>query len=217
MRKIPIFRIIFSIIAAVLIVFGVYCLFGGFVEWYNVRVQQDKRAINLDVDLSQPGEYASEFDQSWGSCHGQTIDLALPTAKIKEFPRENLFENLKFTWRITDTGGNFVTAGSSSDEDYLYDASDEESIMLIYFRSIPRGKYMFNLCVIKGEPSLAGIEQRLSARYRPCGLETLVAVFLFVFGGVSLLIGAVIIIIVVNITRRRRKCGQLPESGNLYI
>ena len=199
MRKIPIFRIIFSIIAVGLLVFGIYCIVGGVMVRHEVLSQQNKHAVDMQVDLSMAGEYTSAFDQTWDACHGQTIDLIISPEKVREISQKELLKEMEFKWRITDAEGNVIADGASSDEDYLYDTSDSKSIMLIYFHPIQQGKYNFSLDVTKGYAALAGTQQRLIATYHPCGLEMMAAIILFVIGLASLATGTTIIVVVVGV------------------
>jgi len=72
-KKLPIGRAIACVIAGLLAIAGIFLLF----EAHRIRQefyrQAETRPLDLPVDLSQPGEFAAPFKQTWTACHGQAI------------------------------------------------------------------------------------------------------------------------------------------------
>ena len=68
-------------------------------------------------------------------------------------------------------------------------------IPILFFEPFRNGHYKLSLQVTEGIPELAGVSQRLVARYRLCGLEMLPAIFGTVVGIASLVIGGIIFLV----------------------
>lgn len=208
----PIGRIIACVIAGVLVVAGAFFL----VEAYRIRQefyrQSETRPLDLAVDLSQPGEFTAPFKQTWQACHGQAINLHVPTNALAGVSPADLLASLDFTWQIADADGK-VVADNDSASDLLWDNKPYgDTIPLAYFWPVDLGEYTFSCSVVTGAPVLVGLEQHLVCQYQPCGLEMLAAVFCTGIGIAALVIAGMILLIVRAVTRRKRRDQTTTES-----
>ena len=73
--------------------------------------------------------------------------------------------------------------------------------------------YTFSCTVVTGAPALAGLEQRLVCRYRPCGLETLPALFCCIIGIASFAAAGIILLVVLIVTKRKKRGQTTASSG----
>jgi len=204
MKKRAIGRTISLVIAGIVIVAGVFFIVGAYCIRQKFLRQAKAKPIDIAVDLSGPGEFSGEFRQTWRACHGQTINLHVPTNLSSQVSLSNLSDSLEFKCQITDSKGNVVVDDKLAGRPILQDGSDNNIIPLLYFRPFDLGTYMLTFTVISGAPQLAGVEQRLVCQYQPCGLELLPAFFCKVLGIACLMVAGIIILIVITITKRAR-------------
>ena len=205
MNKRPLGRIIASVIAGLLAVAGIYFL----VESHRIRHEFyqriEEKLIDLEVDLSQPGEFSGEFQQTWSICHRQAINLHVPSNLASQVSPSKLLTSLEFKCRITDSNGDVVADDKSAGHPIWQDRLDDDEIPLLYFHPFDKGgTYTLTLTIIRGAPRLAGVPQRLVGRYQPCGIELLPAFFAIVIGIASLVVAAIIFLVVVIITKRKK-------------
>lgn len=213
MKKLPIGRTIACVIAGILVVVGIFLLF----EAYRIRQefyrQSETRPLDIAVDFSKTGDYTAPFSQTWRACHGQTINLRVPTNVLAGMSPSNLLASLDFKWQITDPTGKVVVDDDSSGLPLWQDRVNGDSIPLVYFRPFDLGEYMFKCIVNAGAPALSGVSQRLVCQYQPCGLEMLPAFFGNVIGIVALVIGGIILLAVTAITKRKQRQIRQPPPA----
>ncbi len=211
-KKRPIGRAIACVIAGVLVIAGIFFLF----EAHRIRQefyrQSETRPLDLPVDFSKPGEFMSPFPQTWRACHGQAINLHVPTNVLAEVSPSNLLASLDFEWQITDSKGKVIVDEESSGRPLWQDRMRGDSIPLVYFHPFDLGDYTFSCTVVTGASALAGLEQRLVCQYQPCGLEMLPAFLANVIGIAALVIGGIILLIVRAITKRKKRNQTTTES-----
>jgi hypothetical protein len=214
MEKVPVGRTIACIIAGILVVVGVFFLF----EAYRVRQefyrQSETRPLDIAVDFSKTGEYTAPFSQTWRACHGQTINLHVPTNVLAGISPSNLLASLDFKWQITDPKGKVVVDDESSGRPLWQDRINGGSIPLVYFHPFDLGEYRFKCTVNAGAPTLSGVDQRLVCQYQPCGLEMLSAFLGNVVGIAALVIAGIILLVVTAITKRKQRQIRQPSPAN---
>jgi hypothetical protein len=206
-------KIVAFMIAGWLIIAGIFSVVQEYKILREFRRQTETRPLDLSVDLSQPGTFTVPFKQSWRTCCRQTIDLHIPPhALAKHLPSE-LLASLDFTWQITDTDGSVVADKESAGQPDWDKGPYEGMIPLAYFRPFALGDYTFSCTVVTGAPALAGLEQRLVCRYRPCGLETLPALFCCIIGIASFAAAGIILLVVLIVTKRKKRGQTTASSG----
>ena len=204
MKTPPIGRTIASVVAAALVVVGVYSL----VEARRFRKEFDRqsgtRPFDFSVDLSQPGVYTREFEQTWRSSHFQVIELHIPTDAVTGVPPSELLGALDGQWRITDSDGAVVVDDEFSASSTWQDGPGQQVTHVASFRPFDIGTYTFELTVVTGAPKLVGVEQRVVCQYQPCGLELAPALLARIVGIAALVIAGILLLAVTAVTKRRR-------------
>lgn len=207
MKKLPISRIITLVIAGVLVLTGTFSIVKSYCLKQRFNKNFAAKPINIAVDLSKPGEFSSELKQTWRACHGQTINICIPTELANQVSPSDLLGSLKFKCRITDLDGNIVLDDESAGKPVWAEEVGYNSIPLLYFRPFDLGTYTLVFTVINGVPKMEGMEQYLICQYQPCGLE-LLPVFFYAIIGTSALMTAGIMIFVLIIIAKHKKVSQ---------
>jgi hypothetical protein len=76
----------------------------------------------------------------------------------------------------------------------------------VAFHCSEEGDYEMRLTIDRGAPQLAGVPQVLVARYEICGMEYMLAQFIWLIGAAGCSLAGILIfaIVVVTIVKRRR-------------
>jgi len=201
------------VIAGILVIIGVFFLFEAYGLRQEFYRQSETHPLYIPVDLSKTGEYTAPFSQTWRACHGQTINLHIPTAVLAGIAPSNLLASLDFKWQITDMKGKVIVEDNSSGCSIWQDRVDKDSISLAHFQPLDLGEYGFKCTVITGAQNLSGVDQRLVCQYRPCGLEKLPAFLTNVIGIAALVIAGIILLVVTSITKRKQRQISHPSSA----
>lgn len=212
MTLIPRGRTILRIIVAALLIAGAVLLFlahrgrEAFYRWVEAR------PVNIKVDLSQAGEFSGPFHQTCEMSHGEYLCLELPPRVLAGTTPTKLVANLRFEYTVTNAQGGQEARGDFEYglpwEDYLY----EGAIPLVYVDRFHNGDYTLLLRVTTGVPELAGVQQRLIARYHLCGMEMMPAFLSMVLGIVFLVIAAIIPLAGWLLAVRRRRKISTSET-----
>lgn len=211
-------RIVASAVAVLLACGGVFCLLESHWLARKVRQSQQHRPVDIVVDLSEPGEYTTQFRHTWSSSHFTTIGLLLPERVLKSAPPTQLLAGLEATFAITAPDGTGVVKPTQmvAHEGNLETHGFVLLSRLPHFRA---GEYGITVEVLTGAQGLSGVEQRLQAHYLLCGLEMAPAA-LAALSGIGLLVIAGIIGIVVllmAVLRSRQTVSQPARSTGAAI
>lgn len=188
MKKGTLVRIIIAI-AVGLIIYNLagYCFRHGnslIKEFEDVSKAEPAR---MKVDLSKPGIYTCDFNQSFSGAHGEFIDIV---SSIKGND-QSAFAGLEGRIEIKDNQGNIVAGQDLS-----------MSCWGIYpgwrLISFERGQYQLILTVVKPAKAYEGAEQYLVAKYALCGREITPAYIHKGIGGVLIIAGLVILIVLIR-------------------
>lgn len=218
-KKLPIGRTVACVIAGLFVLAGAYFLFEGVRLRREFYEQSKTRPLDIPVDFSKPGTFTAPFPQTWQACHGQAINLQVPTNALAATGQSNLLATLRFTWHISGPDGDVVADDKSSGGLIWDDRPHGGTIPLIYFHPFDIGDYTFSCTVTTAAPALAGLEQRLVCQYQPCGLEMMIAVFSTGIGIAALVIAGIMLLIVRAITKRKNRnqttteCTVPPEGA----
>ena len=87
-------------------------------------------------------------------------------------------------------------------------------IDIISFLPFPEGEYDLTLTVEQGAPALAGVEQRLQARYLLCGLERFPATVSLLLGAGALVIAGIILLLLSKNKETQSGKGSEPGSSD---
>ena len=212
MKKHSLGRTIASVIAVILILTGIYFLFESyryrqkFYEWLNAE------PINIAVDLSKPGKFSGKFHQTCYVAHGEELLLQVPFDQLKGVSPKTLIEPLEYHCAITDANGEVVVSSETASQIDLRDEYEDGAIPLLYFVPFKNGIYNLELEVTSGIPDLAGVPQRIIARYCLCGLELMAARVVMVCGIAALLVAGIIVLVLVFGKKQRREQGDQSKD-----
>jgi len=212
MAKLRTGRVVALSIAGVLLIVGVVFLFGyyhydrQFTEW------QDARPIDIPVDLSKPGTFSGRFTQTCRVAHGEGIFLIVAASALGNTSPTELLKSLRFTCVISDPGGRPVVEQKLSSEAWSGSRLEGGDIDLISFLPFPEGEYDLTLTVEQGAPALAGVEQRLQARYLLCGLERFPATVSLLLGAGALVVAGLILLLLPK--NKATQSGEDSEPGS---
>lgn len=182
--------------SAVLFAGGAVLFLTQGIEWHR-RFDEwiTARPAELTVDLSTPGLFEAELDQTCSIAHAEVFELVPADGSAAFGTDPGTLKGLEATLRIIDSGGRVVlTEPFPPTGEWLGPRSDG----LVVFRVAPfaTGRYRVEVDVTAGASGLAGVKQRLVARYELCGLERLPGTIAYGFsagcGMTALLIGAVL-------------------------
>ena len=163
------------VFAFILIGLGVQGIYGAWRSYTFFNEQKDKIPLEMAVDLSKPGEYEGEFNQTWQQCCIILMNVYIEEGAFDEEISLDRLDLLKYSWEIVDANGEVVKS-NNSDDDYIWHEGEKfERLFLGRLCSFENGVYTFKLSVINGIEEFSEIKQRLVFSYMPCGLEKLPA------------------------------------------
>ncbi len=206
-------RIVAFIAAGVLLIGGVVFLFGYYYYDRQFTEWQDARPIDIPVDLSKPGTFSGRFTQTCRVAHGEAIFLIVAASALGDTSPTELLKSLRFTCVISDPGGRPVVEQAFSSEAWSGSRFEGGDIDIISFLPFPEGEYDLTLTVEQGAPALAGVEQRLQARYLLCGLERSPATVSLLLGAGALVIAGIILLLLSRPGERQLGEGAEAESA----
>lgn len=188
MKQGTLIRIIIAI-AVGLVIYNLagYCFRHGNLlikEFENVSKAEPAR---MKVDLSKPGTYSCDFNQSYSGAHGEFIDIVSSI----DGSDQSAFTGLEGRIEIKDDQGNIV-AGQDLSMNYWAVYPGWKLV------SFERGQYQLTLTVVKPAKAYEGVEQYLAAKYALCGSEVAPAYIHKGIGGVSIIAGLVIYIVLIR-------------------
>ncbi|MHC4213893.1 MAG: hypothetical protein ACYSWP_11025 [Planctomycetota bacterium] len=203
----PITRALLAFIL-LLLAAGVFFLIVTFNIFKDFKHLFDIRQVDIEADLSKPGEFACDFIQTRKSHLGQTVFLYIPSDNLSP---DNLLESLEFECKITDPNGNIVIDSNMAGRSRWHNRSYDISIPLMsLLNPLEPGDYRFTFTVTKGAPKLNGLEQRIVCKHLLCGCMILPAVFTFCLAIGSFLSAGIIILIV--FIKKRKKVNQITMT-----
>ena len=210
MRQLTRGNIVALVIAGLLLLSGLYFLYHGYAHYHKFFESIDAKPIDIPVDFSRPGTFSGPFHQTCMSAHSESICLEIPIEVrerlVGDEPSESEgFAALRFVCVLTNAEGEMV--GEDQFEGRLSGLTRpvEGAIVLMRFVPFKTGEYTLDVEVTQGQPELAGVEQRLIARYDLCGLELLPTY-------ISVVIGSVLILVALVVAQRARKRLRAPRE-----
>ena len=202
-RPLPIKRIVAICLAVALLATA-----GHFFPQYldvkrQLRAGKTDQPVDIEVDLSRPGEYTGPFVQTCAMSHDQRLTLHLGEEVATAEEAAALLGGLDATFAVYRTDDTPVI------ELELMDLGRHQAYPAAYlegqrFAPFAKGSYRFRLTVRQPAAALSGVRQQLTARYELCGLEgfALVAGAAATFG--PLIAGVLVVVIVALLTRSQR-------------
>jgi hypothetical protein len=194
-KRYPVLKIIFTVIAVALFLFGAMFFIESQKGYAQFRAWLEARPVSIKVDFSKPGTYTSNFEQTCSVSHGEIFGLELPKSALDNKEINYLLEGLNANCVITDANGNeFISLALPDPNTYRKSVYFDNLVTLNQEHPFENGTYHISISVSKGAPALSGIEQKFVARYLLCGIERLPAdisrlasIVCFIVGGVTVL------------------------------
>lgn len=197
-RRFPVFRVIFLVIAVVLLAFSVHIFCGACSRRHEINAAQDLKIGQIDADLSRPGQYRVEATRQSRFADGTSFYLCLPASASGDTKARPVLSDLKAQ----------VTLVASDKREMLKEPLDPQrlrrdgdEIRLYGFGGGPE-RCTLVLDVEQGASSLAGLPQSLYARQDVCGVVSLAFTLT---GIVSLAGGLSACLILFGVARYTRK------------
>jgi len=203
MRINQIVRIIVLTIAGLLIAVGVLSLIVSWFVFRELRQWSEARPLDIEVDLSQPGEFSDQFILKCPDAVYYELCLVLPSSLCVKSEGEELLAGLEASCSIMDSYGSELP---HLRELRLKPAkvTPGKPMLLESIGHLPEDTYTFRLTVSQGAGALSGVEQHLIMTY-VVGMGRQLASFMALYGGViALTVGALLCIIGVILKRRVR-------------
>jgi len=165
--------------------------------------------MEMNVDLSKPGEYTTAFHQTCSTAHGESFYLSVASQPESNPPPENISPSFRATLSITDSTGAEIERAYI---DSVHRPIGTEEFDLASFVPFPKGDYTATLDVHVGAPKLEGTHQTLYAQYQLCGLEQFPA---YIAGAFSFVAGCIGSIFAIGVAPNLRQWGfrQVPRPN----
>ncbi|MHC4266151.1 MAG: hypothetical protein ACYSUK_09490 [Planctomycetota bacterium] len=217
-HTIPIFRIIFGIIALLLFCATILFFLGAKISYDDFYELRKGEPIRLDVDLSKTGNYSTTFDNV--AFHGIYLEVVMEEESDSYEELLKYINGIKGSYSVVDPNGKIWIEQDFSEFDFSHQKlfSEPPRIVLYLGRKMGVG-YMpeyqnltFNLNIDQPAPALAGIEHKLIGRNFLCGLEKFVMYLCIIFGSITLGICFLIVLIIIIVTKKCRKKSGLMQS-----
>ena len=170
------------VVAALLATGGVVFLLLGNIAKNQFYEIIDAKPLDTAVDFSRPGEFSSALHQTCGMCDSQGLWLVVPGRILEGSEPLELLAPLKAECRIVDAQGNEVVSETITGASLSRRFPSEDEMCVWSFAPFPEGEYTVHVKVLEGVPQLAGMNQRLVARYELCGCALIPAFYGFVLG-----------------------------------
>jgi len=195
-----VFRIIFSIVAGILIIFGMCSLIYSF-YYFRELWQWDKTpSFDIRVDLSEPGEFSKQFTLNRRYADTHSLYLILPDSLLRESELKELLGGIEASISFLDHSGAEIEWLRELPFDTKTNPS-EGAILLLDFGRLPINTYTFRLTVSHGAGALSGVEQRIFMKNN-VGFAAMLPVLALWVGILSLIFG-IILALLIRLTRKK--------------
>ncbi len=195
-----VFRIVFSVVAGILIVFGICSLIFSFYYFRELRQWDKTPSFDIKVDLSGPGEFSKQFTLNRRYADTHSLYLLLPDSVLKETELKELLGDIEASISFLDYTGTEIEWLRELPFDTKTNPS-EGAILLLDFGRLPINTYTFRLKVSQGAGLLAGVEQWIFMKNN-VGFAAMLPVLALWVGILSLIFG-IILALLIRITRKK--------------
>jgi hypothetical protein len=144
--------------------FGIYCLIISCVLFVQLRQWAKARILDIEVDVSQPGEFTGRFTPDCPFAFSYQLLLVLPPSLSDRLESEDLLTGMEARLSVMDSHGS-----------ELRDLRDRpiqpavrtpgKPIALERIYLLPKETHTLRLSVSQGAMALSGTKQRLVLKY----------------------------------------------------
>lgn len=202
-------RIIALSLAAFLMGLGMMCVRDGLQSQQDFERWLTAKPVEGDIDLSAPGEFVFQFNQTCSISHGESVSLLISPESFKDLTVDELLAGLNARLEIIEQVSNTIVTSASFD----YQGRDElvnRVIPIFNIAPFRKGTYEATVTVTGGATKLKGVAQRIEGNYQLCGLEKLPAQIALILGGISLSVGILVGLILAFRIAKDRRPSTLP-------
>jgi hypothetical protein len=179
----------------------------AYVTWTEVTMADRAEPVNMEVDFSSPGEYASSFRTTYRTPLGIRLQLEFGGELSGRKPSLSDLDGLEGQIRITDNEGQVVMI-----QDFTAESFQRNLSMSVSFGRRQDKGWSITVDIAKPATALRNTQQFLTARYLICGLEAGYAVS-------AVLVGLVFTAVAIKIMRPKKKSesssGGEVRAGNV--
>jgi len=185
-------RIVVLAVGGFFATLGVYCFFTSFVMFAALKGWAKTHLLDMEVDVSQPGEFSGQFIPKCPIAIYYRLLLVLPPSLFDRSESENLLEGLEARLSVTDSHGSELPKLTERPVQLaLMMPSKTISLGGIPHR-LPEETYTLRFTVSKGAKALSGTQQRLILKYA-IGSQGVAWLVRLVVAVAALAVGAVFI------------------------
>lgn len=207
-----VFRIIFSVVAGLLIVFGICSLIFSCYYFRELWLWNKTPSFDIKVDLSEPGEFSKQFTLKRRYADTHSLYLILPDSLTRESELKELFSGLEASFSFLDYSGAEIYWLRELPFDTKTNPS-EGAILLVGFGRLPANTYTFRLKVSQGAGALSGVEQRIIMKNN-VGFAAMLPVLAFWVGIFSLVFG-VILVVIIKLAREKLDTTKISQPDSM--
>ena len=201
MRIRQIVKIFFFATSGLLTAFGIFLLIFSWLSFNELKQWGEVRSLDIEVDLSQPGEFSYPFILECPYADSYDLLLILPPFPSSESKPDDLLAGLDAVYSIIDSNGLELPHLRKLRLEPLTKASGKP----ILFESIgrlPKAMYTFRLTVSQGAGALSGVEQHLIMTYN-IGFAAALPLLALALGIPSFAFGVILTFSIVTLTRKK--------------
>jgi len=203
-----VFRIVFSVVAGILIIFGICSLIFSFYYFRELRQWDKTPSFYIKVNLSEPGEFSKQFTLNRRYADTHSLYLLLPDSVLRESELKELFSGLEASFSFLDHSGAEIDRLRDLPFDTKTNPS-EGAILLIDFGRIPINTYTFRLTVSQGAGALSSVEQWIFMKNN-VGFAAMISVLALLAGILSLIFG-IMLALLIRLTRKKQYTTKLNQ------
>ena len=201
-------KIIVFAIASLVTAFGVYCVIVSCLLFMQFREWRKARLLDIEVDVSQPGEFSGQFVPKCPIAVFCVLLLELHPSFSDEAETEALLEGMEARLSIMDSHGSELPNLKYRPVKQI---TRENPIMLECLQNLPEETHTLKLTISKGAEALSGTKQQLFLEYR-FGFQAISLHITFLAAVISLILGVGLTIYGLTLTKKENagRCGVSP-------
>ena len=162
-------KIIILTVAGLVTAFGVYCLIVSCHLFMQFRQWSKARLLDIEVDVSQPGEFSGQFAPKCPIAACYVLLLELSPSFFDGSDAKVLLEGLEARLSAIDSHGQKLPALKDR---HVECKTSGNPILLERLNRLPEEPHTLKLTITKGAKALSGTKQRLFLEYR-LGFQTI--------------------------------------------
>jgi hypothetical protein len=200
--------------AAVGLIFGsigVYSLVGAYEFNRDFQRARQTKLIDAKIDLSKAGEVMFDFRPTYKFAHGILLLLHVQEASAETGRGPEMLKGLEGEAHVVRPDGGTDLSGVIGE--WEFHSRTPGVLEISRLNQFSRQDRQLALKITSGAPALAGIPQRIEAKYHICGCEQRVTIVATAFGIFCLGLSAAVGSSVFARIRKARNPGDLVSEN----